>query len=154
MLIFIDTEFTDFIKPELISIGLISECGKFEFYAELPVNRKKCNAFVIKTVLPLLNRVDNAKCTLNQLTFNLVRWIEQFKNQKPVICFDYDGDWTLFCSAMGDEIPSYIKSKNIYPYLNELKLELFFNESKLNQHHALNDAKANRFVFTTESLPL
>jgi len=33
--IFIDTEFTDFIDPQLISIGLVSEFGE-EFYAEVP----------------------------------------------------------------------------------------------------------------------
>jgi hypothetical protein len=36
MLIFFDTEFTELgIDPKLISIGLISEDGTHEFYAEL-----------------------------------------------------------------------------------------------------------------------
>ena len=33
MLVFLDTEFTDFIRPDLISIALLSEDGQ-EFYAE------------------------------------------------------------------------------------------------------------------------
>ena len=37
MLFFLDTEFTGLgIDPKLISIGLISEDGTREFYAELP----------------------------------------------------------------------------------------------------------------------
>jgi hypothetical protein len=33
--VFIDTEFTDFIDPYLISIGLVAATGD-EFYAEVP----------------------------------------------------------------------------------------------------------------------
>jgi hypothetical protein len=33
--VFIDTEFTDFLDPQLISIGLVAQSGE-EFYAELP----------------------------------------------------------------------------------------------------------------------
>ena len=33
MLIFLDTEFTNFVRPNLISIALVSEDGQ-EFYAE------------------------------------------------------------------------------------------------------------------------
>ncbi|MDR6397475.1 hypothetical protein [Herbaspirillum seropedicae] len=50
--VFIDTEFTDFLDPQLISIGLITESGE-EFYAELPYDIKACSAFV-KEAVPLL----------------------------------------------------------------------------------------------------
>ena len=33
MLVFLDTEFTDFAKPDLISLALVAEDGR-EFYAE------------------------------------------------------------------------------------------------------------------------
>lgn len=33
--IFVDTEFSNFIEPQLISIGLVAESGE-ELYAELP----------------------------------------------------------------------------------------------------------------------
>lgn len=46
MLIFIDTEFTDFKNAELISIGLVTEDCRHEFYVELPVNQARCNDFV------------------------------------------------------------------------------------------------------------
>jgi len=42
MLIFLDTEFTDFIDCELISIGMVSEDGQHAFYAEvLDLDRAK-----------------------------------------------------------------------------------------------------------------
>ena len=50
MLIFIDTEFSDFINTELISIGLVSMDDK-KFYAELPVERRECSDFVKEAVL-------------------------------------------------------------------------------------------------------
>jgi hypothetical protein len=145
--IFIDTEFTDFVNPELISIGLISECGNHEFYAELPVNVRRCNEFVIKTVLPQLAKSNDAQYSLKRLTSELSNWLLQFQLQDAVICFDYVGDWTLFCYAMNYEIPQWLRYENIYVYLNDRKLEEFFIKNNLRSHHALNDAKANRFAF-------
>lgn len=92
MLIFIDTEFTDFMNPELISIGLVTDDGQHEFYAELPVNRSKCNDFVLATILPQLGKAPEAQCTPTELLSRLRQWLEQFAQQTPVICFDYDGD--------------------------------------------------------------
>ncbi|MDP1872049.1 MAG: hypothetical protein Q8K61_10550 [Gallionella sp.] len=57
MLIFFDTEFTELgIDPKLISIGLISEDGTREFYAELSDTYQPtdCSAFVHEAVLPHL----------------------------------------------------------------------------------------------------
>ena len=56
MLIFLDTEFTDFPESEcdLISIGLVDENGR-EFYAEsTQFRREACSDFVVDVVLPLL----------------------------------------------------------------------------------------------------
>lgn len=92
MLIFIDTEFTDFANAELISIGLASECGLHEFYAELPVNLSRCNDFVVATVLPQLGHVPAAQCSVYELQIRLKLWLEQFSARAPVICFDFDGD--------------------------------------------------------------
>jgi hypothetical protein len=148
--IFIDTEFTNFTDTELISIGLVTECGNYEFYAELPVNRKQCSEFVIDVVLPLLGQDPKAECTLAELSPKLRTWLDQFKKQSPVICFDFQGDLELFCYALNDEIPPYLGFKNVYEYLNDLKLELFYAESQLERHHALHDAKANRFAYVPE----
>jgi hypothetical protein len=44
MMIFIDTEFTDFINTWMISLGLVSENGE-EFYVEVPKPEADCGVF-------------------------------------------------------------------------------------------------------------
>ena len=151
MLIFIDTEFSDFVNTELISIGLVSQDDK-KFYAELPVDRRDCSDFVKEAVIPLLGKIKDSQCTLKELNVRLRTWLEQFNNvdEPIVICYDYAGDWTLFCYALFDEVPPWIRGTNIYAYMNDLKQELFFRESGLERHHALHDAMANRFSFVLE----
>ncbi|MFZ6753867.1 hypothetical protein ACO0KY_10890 [Undibacterium sp. Dicai25W] len=152
MLIFIDTEFTDFKDTELISIGLVSECGRYEFYAELPVNLAKCNDFVVANIVPQLGKVPGAQCSVAELKTRLVLWLEQFAEQAPVICFDYDGDWRLFCHALDYQVPSWLRGKNIYPYLDKVALQMYFIDNQLKDHHALHDAKANCHAFDIEKV--
>jgi hypothetical protein len=130
MLIFIDTEFTDFKNAELISIALVPEDGRQEFYAELPVNLCKCSEFVLETVVPQLGKVANARCTA------------------PVtICFDFAGDWQLFCEVLKSDIPTWLSGRNINRHIDQVALKMFFIEYDLRDHHALNDAKANRHAY-------
>lgn len=55
--VFLDTEFTDFKIPKLISIGLVTEDLSRSFYAELPHNytMDDCSYFVQECVIPLLD---------------------------------------------------------------------------------------------------
>ncbi|MFI4939763.1 MAG: hypothetical protein ACHP7O_05405 [Burkholderiales bacterium] len=76
MLIFIDTEFTDFIQIDLISIALVAEDGR-EFYAErIDYFQEDCNQFVRETVMPLLGRVSGARCMRAELTYRLREWFK------------------------------------------------------------------------------
>jgi 3' exoribonuclease, RNase T-like len=148
VLIFIDTEFTDFQNPELISIGLVTEDGQHEFYAELPVDYGKCNDFVLAIVLPQLSRGPGVQRDTEELKIGLKSWIAQFSYKAPItICYDYDGDWTLFCKAIGNDLPIWLSGQNIYPYVDQTALQMFFIENRMNDHHALNDAKANRHAY-------
>lgn len=151
MLIFIDTEFSDFINTELISIGLVSQDDK-KFYAELPIERRDCSDFVRTEVLPLLGNIEGAQCTLDELNVRLRAWLEQFKTdgELVIICYDSGHDWALFFHALSNNVPYWIRGVNIYSYVNDLKQELFWQESKLPPHHALHDAMANRFSFVLE----
>jgi hypothetical protein len=76
--IFIDTEFTDFIDPHLISIGMASASGE-EFYAEVPYPDKGCSAFVREAVIPLLGRLPDAACSLEDLHFKIIEWLERIR---------------------------------------------------------------------------
>lgn len=59
--VFIDTEFTDFLDPQLISIGLVAESGE-EFYAELPYDIKRLLRNYFKS---FFNRVQQIKAQAN-----------------------------------------------------------------------------------------
>lgn len=58
MLVFLDTEYTDPLQIDLISIGMVSEDGKRVFYSERSdFDDGLCNGFVRTAVLPHLERV-------------------------------------------------------------------------------------------------
>src|SRR5450830_1654813 len=94
--VFIDTEFTDFLDPQLISIGLVAETGE-EFYAELPYDAKACSAFVKEAVLPLLGYAPDAEVTKDALYAKMTQWLRMVKltGDDIEICYDYQTDWDL-----------------------------------------------------------
>ena len=99
MLVFLDTEFTDFAKPDLISLALVAEDGR-EFYAERTDYRKnECSAFVHETVLPLLGRVPGAACDSAELALRLRAWFHALP-EPSIIIFDFETDWHLLAVAM------------------------------------------------------
>jgi len=151
MLIFMDTEFTDFTDTQLISIGLVTESNQ-QFYAELnDFNPRCCSDFVKEVVLPQLGKNPARVMNMEQLRKKLTAWLFQFAKHNPVICYDYDGDWTLFEHAMQDDIPSWLSNKNVYAKINDLVLEQFFLATGLSEHHALHDAMANRFSYRPQA---
>ena len=99
MLVFLDTEFTDFAKPDLIRLALVAENGR-EFYAE-PIDYRKneCSAFVRETVLPLLGRVPGAACTSNELADRVQAWFAALPEPVTII-FDFETDWHLLAVAL------------------------------------------------------
>ncbi len=151
MLIFLDTEFTDFIRSDLISIGLVGEDGR-EFYAErTDYNQNACSDFVHKTVLPLLGRLPGAACSRSELTDRVREWFEQLP-ELAIIVYDYDDDWNLLVKAMlGQPIQKLPDTFGA----DKLHLDSFaithpvFEQAHGNtytpdlpQHHALADARA------------
>lgn len=99
MLIFLDTEFTNFARPDLISIALVCEDGR-EFYAErTDYHRDACTDFVRETVLPLLGGVPDAACSRSELTQRLHAWFEQLPEPATII-YDFQGDWLLLVDAI------------------------------------------------------
>ena len=49
--VYLDTEFTKFARPQLISVALVAESGQ-EFYGE-STDLRNCSEFVVENVLPL-----------------------------------------------------------------------------------------------------
>lgn len=99
MLVFLDTEFTAFVRPDLISLALVSEDGR-EFYAErTDYYREDCTDFVKETVLPLLGRVPGAACTRKELTDRVRDWFGQLAEPATLV-YDSERDWLLLAVAM------------------------------------------------------
>ena len=173
-LIFFDTEFADFINTDLISIGLVTEDGKHEFYCELTdYNAKVCSEFVRNVVLPLL---DNSKFGMKrpEASARLFCWLEELGDEY-VLCPDYVGDWDCIADLL-EVFPANIDPKPLmfHQFVNtliiakadelqtpDLKwffemakkkcaegfLEYFLRNPNPRQHHALADAKANRTAY-------
>lgn len=146
--IFIDTEFTDFIDPHLISIGMAAASGE-EFYAEVPYPNNGCSAFVREAVIPLLGRLPNAACSVDELRIKIIGWLELVRNrdEEVEICFDYQTDWDLFCDAIDYRVPPWCRTRMVSRNINELLRYEFHQKNQLPEHHALYDAMANRHAF-------
>ena len=119
MLIFLDTEFTKFNHPDLISMGLVAEDGR-EFYAErTDYHRDDCSQFVRETVLPLLGRVPGAACSRSELTERVREWFGQLPEPATII-FDFETDWLLLAVAIlgrPQKNPANTFGKKLHPLI-------------------------------------
>lgn len=144
MLVFLDTEFSDLLLPELISIGLIDEDGR-SLYLELDnIGPSVCSKFVQESVWPLLG---GPKVSPPHASDLLAEYFAP-----------YTGNLALWTDA-----PSFdIKMLNVvapedlrfrvapFEFETEKQRQLYLKESErgflegLRRHHALDDAKAAR----------
>jgi hypothetical protein len=150
MLVFLDTEFTNFARPDLISMALVSEDG-CEFYAErYDYCLADCSDFVRQTVQPLLGRVPGAACSRSELTDRVREWFTQLSEPATVI-FDYEWDWHLLAVAMLGQpyrkLPIDIASPLClsactitHPVFEQAQSHIYTQDWP--PHHALADARA------------
>lgn len=170
--IFFDTEFSGLHQnTTLISIGLISECGK-TFYAELTdYDESQIDEWLQVNVIDKLYLTDKdlKKSTGNNRLMkggnNIVRmglsnWLAQFdKVEMWSDCLSYD--WVLFCQIFGHafNIPKNVyyipfdlctlfKIKGIDPDINREEFcEIFGGDSLPNKHNALWDAQVIKMCY-------
>jgi len=148
MLIFLDTEFTNFAHPSLISLGLVADSSE-EFYAEVPYPDRECSAFVREAVIPLLGREPNAAMSKDDLYGQVFNWLKLVRSgdEEVDFCIDYQTDWDLFLNAMDYRLPIWCRMRMIAENLNELLRYEFYMKNGLPEHHALYDARAHRYAF-------
>jgi hypothetical protein len=169
--IFFDTEFTGLHQnTTLISIGLVSECGK-TFYAELNDYDKNQiddwlkdnvikNLFYIAFESGIAFLSDNIeyrmKGSINEVKEKLIQWLSQFENIEIWSdCLAYD--WVLFNNIFGTafDIPKNIyyipfdictlmKIKNVDPDVNR---EEFCGADNNKKHNALWDAQIIKMCY-------
>ncbi len=142
MILFLDTEFTDFHAPELISVGLVSECGRLEFYAErTDFNLRLCNEFVLAKVLPKLGY--GPRFNSVELAAALRNWLDQVHAldvaSAVLVLYDYDTDFALLKAALGD-LPAWLEGANISGHINHVGWARDGLEESPTAHHALHDA--------------
>lgn len=148
MILFLDTEFTDFQQPDLISLGLVSKCGRHEFYAERnDFDLARCSDFVQSTVLPKLGQGPSG-VDRTSLATALRAWLEsvhRFDSQSPVlVLYDFDTDFELFRQALSDPIPPWIEGSNVAKEVNSITWARVGLMESPDAHHALHDARELR----------
>lgn len=141
LLLFLDTEFTDFKDMDLISIGIVSQ-DLHEFYAENAEYKKTwCNDFVKSEVLIKLQGAELAM-PYYQLKEKLQLWLSDLLEEysSVLFVFDYSGDWFL----LGELLIDYPLRDKVKGQKDELNagIELYFIHDRSKEHHALHDAKA------------
>lgn len=170
MLIFFDCEFTELgLDPKLISIGLVSEDGSREFYAELndSYQPKDCSAFVQEAVLAHLQGGD-ALMTMRELSVRLVEWLIAFNQPVQLATDSISWDWPWICELFaeageGTDWPAHMTTQGkaeVFRPANVAANPLILTQSPvfnlaverafksgLRRHHALDDAKANRLAW-------
>lgn len=146
-MLFMDTEFTGFKSPKLISIGIVALGGE-EFYAEAEYALDDCSDFVLATVLPLLNR-NKKPLSLEGLRAELLSWIETVRQDELVlICYDSEYDRRMLDQIFNGNMPLGVVLRNLgASYVNKLKQYEFHIKHKQAEHHALHDARALKYAF-------
>ncbi|WP_412478504.1 hypothetical protein [Azonexus sp. IMCC34839] len=143
MILFLDTEFTDFHDPELISLALVSECGRLEFYAErTDFNRQRCNEFVLSKVLPKLGQ--GPSFNSGEFATALLTWLEQVHAldaaSNVLVFYDYDTDFALLKDALASSLPAWLEGTNVSGCVNQISWAREGQEEAPTAHHALHDA--------------
>lgn len=167
----LDTEFTDFVNRDLISIGVAAENGDTFYGENADYIKAWVNPWVEKHVLPLLN-LPKQGMSRKELSARLWVWIDELPCDFVIITVDYAGDYELLFDLFGEEVhPKMLSWQNlnllIYTACDEQTLALggndtqygdavsrvasafsaefmeYFFRTKETQHHALSDAKAN-----------
>ena len=141
LLLFADTEFTDFTAMDLISIGIVSQVGH-EFYAEnAEYTQSWCNEFVKSEVLPRLQGGEHA-VPYSQLKEKLQLWLSDLLEEYSTVLFVFDhaSDGALLENLISD----YPQKEKVEARRDDLDagIELYFMYNRSNEHHALHDARA------------
>jgi len=151
LLIFLDTEFSSFEHPRLISIGMAAESGE-EFYAELADDwqRWHCSDFVKRHVLTLLeggrHRID--KETARQRAFD---WLTGFGRTVRIVSDAPDYDYKLLLRLLGRPLPANLHPAplcfdsvyfpvDLRPCIQDARSRN--HKDGKPEHHALNDARS------------
>jgi hypothetical protein len=171
-IVFLDTEFTDLLQPELLSLGLVTldPLGNpRELYVEHDLTtdigrarRRASSDFVTYGVLDLWGLVPGAACTEWEMGRRAGEWLLQLSAEvgaRVEIAYDYSIDYELLeCvireCRIWDQVRDVVVPVNVDKLTGTIAGELAAEEcfrdlSKrgLGRHHALADAMALRAAY-------
>lgn len=148
MLVFLDTEFTDFIDRELISIGMVSQDGKHELYLEVQdFDRSKCNSFVQSSVWSQLGHIEEAIVRKAEVQARLRNWFATLPRSMVIAC-DSQHDRDLLADALQGKWPANLTNWfDLRPLIDtgvfDRAVAQYHTQARP-WHHALYDAHAHR----------
>ena len=153
MRVYLDTEFTQFTQPHLISIGFAADDGR-EFYAvvkSIPLHQ--CSAFVREIVLPIIQHWPSATLDRRELRQSLQQWLNESAEPLEIVC-DFATDAELLIERIGGHTALGLREFNVagVTVLSAVQCEQitpavdrYFTEPRQwPRHHALEDARALR----------
>ncbi|MFL9959546.1 HAD family hydrolase [Paraburkholderia sediminicola] len=145
---FLTTECTSLDRSQLISLAIVGEDAR-EFYGELiDFERPLCSEFVREVVLPQLRRYSSRAMSPAQLRIDVLRWMYNVPDRsRPMLCYDFEGDWQLLEHLLGGCFPKYWKTENVWNKRDAYEHEAYFVATGESAHHALHDARANLYAF-------
>lgn len=152
MLLFLDTEYTGFgtSDPKLISLALVAEDGRREFYVELNDTWQltDCTHFVRNKVLPLLGGPQH---TSMEARTKLHAWLNDAPRSVQAAC-DSTTDFSFLMTLLGPlDAPNLATSYfDLRPLIDSTAYDSTVAASYQvdpRQHHALVDARAYRLAW-------
>jgi len=170
MLVFLDTEFTDFQQPELLSIGIVTESGE-ELYIELDLQSElgkrrsaSSNEFVSARVLNQWHRFSGATCKSDEeMGGRAADWLLELARRIgggiDVIYYDKTdadllelalkaaGVWPASHPLLHFAIVSYLRGNQVVEAAMAASWANSGTLDGLKRHHALADARALRAGF-------
>lgn len=141
MKVYFDTEFCNLWDPTPISFGFAAETGE-EFYVEVIHDEARRGDFVNKTIVPLLS---GNPLTHYGASRDISGWFEKMEQahgheEIELVC-DFIGDYWILREFMVHILrvtPRCARGAKTEP--------VFKAHSELRQHHALDDARALRYL--------
>lgn len=152
MNIWVDTEFTDFVNCELISIAAVINFEKHFYGAVTDYDKKMVSQFVKDEVLPIVhNHPLDIEDKFSKVAAAFVKWLKVVAPKEQItFCIDYVSDMMhirnlLSCAKFNHNRVQY---RYCDPYSNPVgKHEYnsyFINNRSAVRHNALDDAFALR----------
>ena len=153
MRVYLDTEFTQFTQPQLISVGLAADDGR-ELYAVMKsIPLHQCSAFVREIVLPIIEYWPSATLDRRELRQSLQQWLNESAEPLEIVC-DFATDAELLIELIDGNTDHALRAFNIasVTVLSALQCEqtthavdrYFTQPRQWPRHHALEDARALR----------